>query len=106
MDPTWTFERAGERLILQRCTSPDLALVILSDDTARRVPFEDVAALIVFESDMQAFLVRTGWTLTEFTPERRGYTERRTFPRREVDRRRWWTDGDTASAPGPRAAKK
>jgi hypothetical protein len=42
---------------------------------------------------MEQFLVRTGWSLVAFSPERRRYQDRRGFPRVNPDRRRWWTDG-------------
>jgi hypothetical protein len=41
---------------------------------------------------MEAFLVRTGWSLADFTPDRRGGDDRRDLPREDNDRRRWWTD--------------
>jgi hypothetical protein len=38
-------------------------------------------------------LVHSGWTLLEFEPDRRAGGDRRGFPRKHNDRRRWWTDG-------------
>jgi hypothetical protein len=96
VDPTWTFERDGERLVMQRRTDPELALVILSGESARHVPFTEMDALTVFEKDMQEFLIRTGWSLADFAPERRSYRDRRGFPRTDNDRRRWWSDANAA----------
>jgi hypothetical protein len=94
VDPTWTFDRDGHRLVLQRQTSGDVVnLVILSDETSRRVPFSDMCALVAFQSDMEEFLVRTGWSLVSFSPNRRRARDRRLFPRENADRRRWWTEG-------------
>ena len=45
---------------------------------------------------METFLLKTGWVLTSFSPERRGGRDRRSFPRIDDERRRWWTDGIAA----------
>jgi hypothetical protein len=42
---------------------------------------------------MEAFLLKSGWSFVEFSPERRRGSERRRLPRLLGDRRRWWTDG-------------
>jgi hypothetical protein len=42
---------------------------------------------------MEHFLIKTGWSLEQFSPDRRTGQDRRGFPRVDVDRRRWWTDG-------------
>ena len=97
---TSTFERGDERLVLQRYDEQEgLALVITNVEGVRRVPFSDAAALVMFQENMEEFLVRTGWSLAAFSPERRRYQDRRGFPRVQPDRRRWWTDGriDVAS---------
>ena len=91
---TSMFQRGDERLMLQRYDEQeDLALVITNADGSRRVPFGDAAALATFQMNMEEFLIRTGWALASFTPERRRYQDRRGFPRVHPDRRRWWTDG-------------
>jgi hypothetical protein len=96
---TSTFERGDERLTLQRYDEPEaLALVITNAEGVRRVPFSDPAALVTFRENMEEFLVRTGWSLAAFSPERRRYQDRRGFPRVHPDRRRWWTDGPAAVA--------
>lgn len=91
MLPTWTFERGAERLIVQR-DEADEQLILTNGATSRTLPFSDQAALVTFQHDMEAFLLRTGWLLASFAPDRRR-RDRRTFPRETPDRRRWWTDG-------------
>ena len=100
---TWTFQRGDDHLVLQRDDDAvGHALVIISETGVRHIPFRDVAALGVFQSDMEEFLVHTGWSLASFTPDRRRYRDRRLFPRIHRDRRRWWTDGATHRGSGPR----
>jgi len=54
--------------------------------------FGDFSKLVVFQSDMEAFLLKTGWSFVAFAPERRLGIDRRGWPRLD-ERRRWWTDG-------------
>jgi hypothetical protein len=92
VESTWTFERNDQRLVLQRReTNGTLVLVVIDEGSSRSIPFRDESALITFQSDMEQFLVRTGWTFIQFSPDRRR-ADRRTFPRITSDRRRWWTD--------------
>jgi hypothetical protein len=101
------FQRGDERLMLQRHDEHEiLALVITNAEGSRRVPFGDYAALVTFQMNMEEFLVRTGWSLATFTPERRRYQDRRGFPRDHPDRRRWWTDGRGDVATEARSAKR
>jgi hypothetical protein len=94
MLPTWTFEREAEHLILQRdeAEGAAYALIVCGPTDTRAYRFTDLPALVTFQNDMEAFLLRTGWLLASFEPERR-QQERRSFPRENPDRRRWWTDG-------------
>ena len=95
MDCTWIFTRGDERLEVQRCEEEDgVAIMVVRSNSAepRRYEFADVRALLRFQSDMELFLLQTGWAFSEFTPERRTGGERRGFPRL-TERRRWWTDG-------------
>jgi hypothetical protein len=62
-----------------------------SPNEPRRYSFKDWSTLNAFQADMEAFLLNAGWTLLQYSPERRRGRDRRTLPRRE-DRRRWWTD--------------
>jgi hypothetical protein len=90
---TWIFERGAERLELARRTTPDgLTLVVTSDGPPRSYSFNDETALARFQSDMETFLLETGWAFSAFVPERRSGRDRRGWPRID-ERRRWWTDG-------------
>jgi hypothetical protein len=89
----WRFQRGDESLELeQQETAEGAALRVTGAANVRSFDFDNLQALLKFQEDMQAFLVRTGWHLAEFTPDRRRYRDRRTFPRLLNDRRRWWTD--------------
>jgi hypothetical protein len=78
---------------LQRQEADHGALLTLSGAGApRSYQFNDVLALIRFQSDMEALLLKTGWSFIEFLPDRRTVADRRTWPRL-TERRRWWTDG-------------
>jgi hypothetical protein len=93
MPVTWVFGRGGEQLQLERQDDRrGAALTVSSAEGRRRFAFRDQAALGKFQTDMEQFLVRTGWSLVSISPERRNYTDRRRFPRITNDRRRWWTD--------------
>lgn len=90
----WTFGRRGQRLTIQREQHGDqeFVLLVLQDGQPRSFGFTDFERLVVFQADMEAFLLRTGWLLTAFAPERRRGPDRRGAPRYGNDRRRWWTD--------------
>jgi hypothetical protein len=91
---SWTFRRGYEQLVLQRHAEDEnrgLTLVVIANGNVSTIPFQDESALRVFQADMEELLVRTGWVLQEFSPERRK-RDRRGFPRITNDRRRWWTD--------------
>jgi hypothetical protein len=103
---TSMFRRADERLMLQRYDELEgLALVITNAEGSRSVPFKELDALVTFQANMEQFLVRTGWSLATFEPERRRYQDRRLFPRVNPDRRRWWTDGCSDVATEPPSAQ-
>jgi hypothetical protein len=90
----WTFARGADRLVLRREeTANGVNLTVAGEGVPRVYTFDDIARLVRFQSDMEAFLLRTGWHFVEFTPERRSGIDRRDFPRIASDRRRWWTDG-------------
>ena len=92
-DSVWTFGRREERVRLRRePTTGGLLLVVEENGAPRSYFFNDATSLVAFQSDMEAFLVRTGWSLLEFEPDRRSGGDRRQFPRMS-ERRRWWTDG-------------
>ena len=94
MLPTWTFDRTGEQLIVQRDAhdGSSCALIVTRDGVSRTIDFPELAALVRFQKDMDTFLLRTGWLLLSYAPDRRR-RDRRKFPRATNDRRRWWTDG-------------
>jgi hypothetical protein len=90
---TWTFERADQQLELRRRDVPEgVLLVVTGDGAPRSYFFNTIESLVLFQSDMESFLLNTGWSFVAFTPDRRTGRERRGFPRLE-ERRRWWTDG-------------
>ena len=92
-DATWVFERAGQRIELQRQETDTGALLMISGAGApRSYQFNHVFALVRFQSDLEALLLKTGWSFNEFLPDRRSVADRRTWPRL-TERRRWWTDG-------------
>ena len=94
MDPAWTFQRGDERLRLQRHGSnTGYELMVIGQGEPRTYAFPDLGTVEKFQADMESFLLKTGWSFEHFSPERRTGTDRRTFPRVDVDRRRWWTDG-------------
>jgi hypothetical protein len=89
----WTFRRRSDQLLLRREQSTTgVNLVVVENGTSRSFAFTDINRLIAFQGDMEAFLVRTGWTFVAFTPDRRSGRDRRQMPRM-TERRRWWTDG-------------
>jgi hypothetical protein len=92
-DWTWTFTRGDQRLdVKRRETAGGMVLVVTEDTIPHSYFFPDVTALIRFQSDMEEFLLKTGWSFAEFSPEQRSGRDRRHFPRLS-ERRRWWTDG-------------
>jgi len=104
----WTFERASERLIVRRRLEPDAyELEIESSDGVPRVHrFEEEDEFLAFQNDLQYMLVHSGWTLLEFSPDRRAGGDRRGFPRVLNDRRRWWTDGVQPAKEATRRGRK
>src|SRR5882672_3439245 len=89
----WTFRRRDDRLALRReQTDQGYQLVITESGRSRTFTFRDLERLVVFQKDMEDFLVRTGWSLAGFSPDWRNGGDRRGMPRDALDRRRWWTD--------------
>jgi hypothetical protein len=92
-DWIWTFEKRDQQLQIRRKHGPDdVTLIVTINRSSRPYYFGDIAAAVRFQSDMEAFLLKTGWSFVEFSPERRTGRDRRGFPRLS-ERRRWWTDG-------------
>jgi hypothetical protein len=89
----WIFHRQHDILALRReQTDEGYQLVVTESGQPRTFSFHELDRLVIFQTDMEAFLVRTGWSLADFTPDRRSGVDRRDFPRIDNDRRRWWTD--------------
>jgi hypothetical protein len=88
----WTFGKEKERISLGRGPDSRVLVVVRGLDQLREYRFADLHSLRVFQTDMEGFLQKTGWTLLSYSPERRRRDrDRRRFPRLE-ERRRWWTD--------------
>jgi hypothetical protein len=89
----WTFVKAENRLEVSRQETEEGAVLVISEGSGTRsYKFQTRAALVRCQTDMEKFLLRTGWTFLGFSPDRRTGRERRRFPRL-LERRRWWTDG-------------
>jgi len=105
----WTFVRGvngEERLtIIRDCEGdgPEVGLTVITNGEPRSFAFDDVVAAVRFQSDMELFLLQTGWSFVQFSPEQRTYRDRRTFPRL-TERRRWWTDARASPVTSPRRA--
>jgi hypothetical protein len=93
----WAFARGDERLEVRR--EPDgggvLLVMVATGQAPRCYRFPSLLSLIPFQCDMETMLLKTGWSLESFWPDRRTGRDRRGIPRIENDRRRWWTDGTT-----------
>ena len=86
----WTFGKDNERISLGRQSDSCVLIVVRARDEVCEYHFADVAALHIFQADMEAFLMRTGWSQLKYFPERRGRDrDRRRLPRL-AERRRWW----------------
>ncbi len=88
----WTFGKENERISLGRRSESCVLIVVRARDEMHEYRFADPSSLRVFQADMEAFLLKTGWSLLKYAPERRHRDrDRRRFPRL-AERRRWWTD--------------
>jgi hypothetical protein len=85
----WTFGKEKERISLGRRPDSCVLIVVRGRDQVREYRFADVTRLRIFQTDMEGFLRKTGWTLLSYSPERRRDRDRRQFPRLE-ERRRWF----------------
>lgn len=92
--PVWSFVRGADRLDIGREDVDDgVMLIVAGDGTPRSYFFRDRTRLEIFQRDMETLLLKTGWSFDSFIPERRDGPDRRGWPRKSDDRRRWWTDG-------------
>lgn len=94
--PVWTFVRGDEKLTITRQNAEEgVLLVVAGDGAPRSYFFKELARLEIFQRDMETLLLKTGWSFSVYAPDRRRGRDRRGWPRRANDRRRWWTDGQT-----------
>ena len=92
----WTFGKEKARISLGRQPDSCVLIVVRGRGQVREYRFADVTRLRVFQTDMEGFLRKTGWTLLSFSPERRRRDrDLRRVPRLE-ERRRWWSDARSA----------
>jgi hypothetical protein len=61
----WTFTRGFERLDLDRVT-PTEVIVTFSGASPQVMKLADIVETVLFQTDLETELVRTGWTLTDF----------------------------------------
>ena len=83
----WTFGRGNDRVRIGRSSDTYDLVVMTSPDDPRRYSFNDSATLNAFQSDIEAFLFNTGWTLLQYSPERRRGVDRRSRARAHERRR-------------------
>jgi len=70
--PLWTFARRGEILTVRRERTRDGFLLVVDDSgTARSYFFNDITPLTTFQVELEASLVRNGWSFVGFSAEER-----------------------------------
>jgi hypothetical protein len=68
----WTFTRRGEILTVRRERTPDGLLLVVDDSgTTRSYIFDDITPLTMFQVELEASLVRNGWSFVAFSAEQR-----------------------------------
>ena len=101
-EPTWTFARGVDELTIgRRIDSGGVTLTVsvnsanahVNSSNAHTYEFPDLATAMRRQAEMEASLIKFGWSFVGFLPQRRSHDERRGMPRATDDRRRWWTDG-------------
>src|SRR5688572_29072722 len=75
----WTFGKDKERISLGRWSNSSVLIVVRARDEVREYRFASLSALRTFQTDMEAFLMSTGWTQLKYFPERRRDRDRRRF---------------------------
>lgn len=65
----WTFTRGEERLDLDR-VAPTEIIVTFSGAAPQVMRLADIVEAVLFQTDLETELVRTGWTLTDFQATR------------------------------------
>jgi hypothetical protein len=82
VDWTWVFGRADDRIELQRDSASSARELTCQSLTERRTfSFPTRHELIDFQVAFESHLIASGWTLLNFSPERRSGMERRYQPR-------------------------
>ena len=70
--PVWTFARRGEILTIRRERTRDGLLLLVDDSgTTRSYVFNDITPLTTFQVELEASLVRNGWSFVGFSAEER-----------------------------------
>ena len=84
----WTFQRGEETLSVMREVVDGRATLTISDaTTTQSTSFEDVVALVHFQTNLEGQLLAEGWSLAAFAPDLRSGDDRRRAPRANPDRR-------------------
>ena len=65
----WTFARGNERLDLDRVTPTEI-IVTFTGAAPQVMRLADIVETVLFQTDLETELVRTGWTLTDFQATR------------------------------------
>src|SRR6266404_9690257 len=70
--PVWTFTRRGEILTIHRERTRDEFLLVVDDSgTTHTYFFDDITPLTAFQNELEATLVRNGWSFVAFSAEQR-----------------------------------
>jgi hypothetical protein len=93
----WIFQRDSQQVVVQRWQRPDriweLTLIWTSGEVETE-GYVDVDSLVKEHVKLERELMRSGWTLVEFRPERRKFDRRRLRKLRSgIDRRRFARPG-------------
>ena len=86
----WTFGKVKARISLGRQSQSSVLIVVRACDQMQEYRFPDASSLRVFQADMEAFLLKTGWTLLVLPGTAGSRPGSGVF--RLAERRRWWTD--------------
>ena len=65
----WTFGKDKARISFGRRPHLCVLIVVRGRDEVSEYRFADVPALRAFQTDMQAFLIKTGWVQLKYFPE-------------------------------------
>jgi hypothetical protein len=89
----WIFQRDGQMVVVQRWQRPDRIWELTLIWTTGEVETEgyiDLDVLVAEHVKLERELMRSGWKLVEFRPERRKYDRRKIRRLRSgIDRRRF-----------------